>query len=59
LMPQSSELEAFGVTVKCVTLERLIQLKRAAGRPKDWEALAELEALLEERSKREQAGRAS
>lgn len=51
LLPHSSELEAFGVKLRCVTLERLIQLKRAAGRPKDWEALAELEALLEERRK--------
>jgi predicted nucleotidyltransferase len=53
LLPHSSELEAFGATLRCVTLERLIQLKRAAGRPKDWEALAELEALLEERRKRD------
>jgi hypothetical protein len=30
-------------------LEHLIQLKRAAGRPKDLEVLAELQALLEER----------
>lgn len=52
LLPHSSELEAFGITLRCVTLERLIQLKRAAGRPKDWEALAELEALLEERRRR-------
>jgi len=34
-----------------VTLERLIQLKRAAGRPKDLEIIAELQALLEERRK--------
>ncbi|MCL4786731.1 MAG: hypothetical protein KJ070_08050 [Verrucomicrobia bacterium] len=52
LPPHSSELEAFGITLRCVTLERLIQLKRAAGRPKDWEALAGLEALLEERRRR-------
>jgi predicted nucleotidyltransferase len=52
LLPHTSELEAFGVKVRCVTLERLVQLKRAAGRPKDWEVLAELEALLEERRKR-------
>jgi predicted nucleotidyltransferase len=35
-----------------VALERLIQLKRAAGRPKDFEAIAELQALLEERRKK-------
>jgi hypothetical protein len=29
-------------------LEKLIQLKRAAGRPKDLESIAELEALREE-----------
>jgi hypothetical protein len=32
-----------------VTLEKLIDLKRAAGCPKDLEAIAELQALLEER----------
>ena len=30
-------------------MSQLIRLKRAAGRPKDLEVLAELEALLEER----------
>jgi len=35
-----------------VSLEKLIELKRAAGRPKDREVLAELEALLEERDGR-------
>jgi hypothetical protein len=34
-------------------LERLIQLKRAAGRPKDLEVIAELQALLEERNRRD------
>jgi hypothetical protein len=29
----------------------LIQLKRAAGRPKDFEILAELQALLDERKR--------
>ena len=52
LLPHTVEMEAFGVRCKCVTLERLIQLKRAAGRPKDLEAIAELQALLEERRKR-------
>jgi hypothetical protein len=31
----------------------LIQVKRAAGRPKDFEAIAELEAILEERRRGE------
>ncbi len=54
LLPHSSEMDAFGAKIRCVTLERLIQLKRAAGRPKDLESVAELQALLEERRKREQ-----
>ena len=49
LLPQSLDIEAFGVKFKCVDLPTLIQLKRAAGRPKDFEGLAELEALLHER----------
>jgi len=49
------EIEAFGFRCKCITLERLIQLKRAAGRPKDLEAIAELQVLLEEKRKRGQA----
>lgn len=51
LLPFTLEATAFGITLRVVTLERLIQLKRAAGRPKDLEALAELQALLEERRK--------
>ena len=43
--------EAYGVPVRIVTLECLIHLKRAAGRPKDFEMVAELEALLEERKR--------
>jgi hypothetical protein len=39
----------FDQHVKCLSLEKLIATKRAAGRPKDFEAIAELEALLEER----------
>ena len=49
LLPFTTELTVFGHTCRCVTLERLIQLKRAAGRPKDFEAIAELQAILEER----------
>jgi predicted nucleotidyltransferase len=53
LLPFSREMEAFGVRCYFVTLERLIQLKRAAGRPKDLEVIAELQALLEERRKQQ------
>jgi predicted nucleotidyltransferase len=49
LLPFTQEVSAFGIPLRVVTLERLIQLKRAAGRPKDLEVLAELQALLEER----------
>jgi predicted nucleotidyltransferase len=49
LLPDTVEIEAFGVRARCVTLSKLIVLKRAAGRPKDHEILAELESLLEER----------
>lgn len=53
LLPFTEEIEAFGLRCRFVTLERLILLKRAAGRPKDLEALAELQALLDERRKRD------
>jgi predicted nucleotidyltransferase len=42
-------LPLFGVPCPCIDLKHLIVAKRAAGRPKDLEALAELEAILEER----------
>jgi len=38
---------------RCVSLRRLIAMKRAAGRPKDLNVIAELEALLEERERDE------
>ncbi len=49
LLADSFEIEVFGTRCRCVKLERLIQLKKAAGRPKDLEAIAELETLLESR----------
>jgi predicted nucleotidyltransferase len=52
LLPFTQETEAFDIRCRVVTLERLIQLKRAAGRAKDLEAIAELQALLEERRKK-------
>lgn len=41
-----------GVEVRYVPLRRLIALKRAAGRPRDLDMIAALEALLEERNRR-------
>ncbi len=51
LLPHTREIEAFGVSCRCLDLPRLIQVKRAAGRPKDLEAIAELEAILDERER--------
>lgn len=48
LLSHTFVVEAFGVKFRCIDLPTLIKLKRAAGRPKDLESIAELEALLEE-----------
>jgi hypothetical protein len=53
LLPSTSVITAFDVQCRCLNLDRLIEAKRAAGRPKDLEALAELEAIQEERSSRD------
>lgn len=50
---QARTLQVFGRNVQVVTLRQLIHLKRAAGRPKDLEAIAELEALDEEQRRAE------
>ena len=52
LLPYSIRLRLYGVECLCLGLERLIYVKRAAGRPKDLEVLAELETILEEQSGR-------
>jgi predicted nucleotidyltransferase len=49
LKPRSIELVVFGRPCRVVGLETLIALKRAAGRPKDLEAIAELELLRDRR----------
>jgi hypothetical protein len=46
LEPHTVTLDLFGGPCLCVDLPTLIRLKRAAGRPKDILALAELESLL-------------
>jgi predicted nucleotidyltransferase len=51
LNEQSLTLTLFGMPIRCLGLEALIRTKRAAGRPKDLEGIAELEALLEERER--------
>ncbi|MBI2922358.1 MAG: hypothetical protein HYY18_14995 [Planctomycetes bacterium] len=52
LLKESIEVQVFGRTLKCLSLNQLIAAKRAAGRPKDLEALAELEALRQEARKK-------
>ena len=45
LLPHTIEVEIFGHRCRCLDLPALIRAKRASGRPKDLEALAELEAI--------------
>jgi len=44
-------LDLFDTRCLCLSLPQLILAKRAAGRPKDLEVLAELEAIEEERDR--------
>jgi hypothetical protein len=50
LLPDTGIVELFGLSCRVLGLEALIRVKRAAGRPKDLEAIAELEAIREERA---------
>ena len=52
LLPHSRSLQLFGVECMCLDLDTLIRVKRAAGRPRDFEAIAELEAVREERDRK-------
>lgn len=45
LVSHSTPIAVFGASVRLIDLPWLIHLKRAAGRPKDLEVIAELEAL--------------
>ena len=49
LLPDSVRVTIFGIECLCLSLEKLIDVKRAAGRVRDLQAVADLEALLEER----------
>lgn len=51
LLRHSIMQEFYGYDCQCLDLPTLIKVKRAAGRPKDLEAVAELEAILEEGKK--------
>ena len=48
LLPHALTITLFGRDVRLLALPWLIRVKRAAGRPKDLEVIAELEALQEE-----------
>jgi predicted nucleotidyltransferase len=45
LVRDAAQLTIFGMAVRCLSLNQLVRAKRAAGRPKDLEALAELESI--------------
>ena len=49
ILPHTVVLDLFGRTCRCLDVPTLILVKRAAGRPRDLEVIAELQALLEER----------
>ncbi len=51
LRAHASNVRLFDRDVRCLDLDWLIRVKRAAGRPRDLEAVAELEALREERDR--------
>lgn len=51
LLPFTEELEVLGHRVRVLSLERLIELKRELGRPKDLAMLPVLEATLRERNR--------
>jgi predicted nucleotidyltransferase len=48
LRPETIEIEIAGVKCLCLNVERLIAVKRAAGRPKDLEVVAELQQIRDE-----------
>ena len=53
LLPHTTILNPFDIPCRCLILSKLIDVKRAAGRVKDFEAIAELEVIAEERGDEE------
>ncbi len=49
LLPFAQDMNIFDCEFLVLGLKRLIEVKRAAGRPKDLEAIAELQVILEEK----------
>ena len=45
LVGDAMTIEVFGHRCRCLTLRQLIETKRAAGRPRDLDAIAELEII--------------
>jgi hypothetical protein len=52
LVGHAVTIALFGHETMCLNLDWLIRTKRAAGRPRDLEAIAELEVLKEEAKQR-------
>lgn len=48
LVSGAVEMDVSGFRCRCLSLRQLIRAKRAAGRPRDFDAIAELEAIEEE-----------
>jgi hypothetical protein len=51
LLPDSEQMEVAGHDCMVLGLKRLIEVKRAAARQKDFEEIAELQVILEERNR--------
>lgn len=51
ILPSAVNLQLFGVECRVLDVDALIVTKRAAGRPKDFEAIAELEIIRDQRKK--------
>lgn len=50
LIDHTIEIDLYGIQCRCLDLPTLIVTKRAAGRPRDLDAIAELQALLDEQA---------